>query len=86
MRQIDNKFMIENNELVRMKTREVIPHNEPTILFRAKDSLALPMLIYYRNLCVNAGCTSEQLNSMDNLIKSFEKFSKEFAPKMKNPD
>ncbi len=86
MRQIDNKFAIVNGELIRMKSGEIIPESEPTILFRAKDQLALPMLEHYLGLCINANCEPKQLESMRNIIKRFQDFNRNFQSVMKIPD
>lgn len=86
MRQLDNKFAIIDGELVRMKTGEIIPQSEPTIVFRAKDALAVPMLEFYLNLCLKNDCTTEQLESMRNIIKKFQDFKDDFKSRMKKPD
>ena len=61
-----------------------IPETEPVILYRGRDKLALPMLRYYRELCVADGCTDFQLKSMDDMIHKFEKFA-EKSETMKQP-
>ena len=57
---------------------------EPVILFRGRDKLALPMLTYYRQLCVEDGCTDFQLQAIDNMICRFHKFADESST-MKQP-
>ena len=42
------------------------------------------MLLYYRQLCVNDGCTDFQLASMDDMIRRFEDFANA-SPTMKQP-
>ncbi len=76
MRQIDEKHSIDDNgQLIKTKTGEVIPDDVPLILYRGTDRLALPMLKYYRQLCVDDGCTDYQLESMDRMIKQFEDYA-----------
>lgn len=79
MKQIDNKHHIstEGARIIIVKTsnNQPIPDEEPTILFRGRDTLALPMLYFYRKLCVEDGCTTYQLNSLDNMIKKFANFA-----------
>lgn len=73
-------------------THEVVRHRlfsftleaEPVILFRGRDKLALPMLNYYRGLCVADGCTDCQMQSMDDMIRRFQEFSDQSAT-MKQP-
>lgn len=55
-------------------TEEEIPEDDPTILFRGRDKLAIPMLAFYRDLCTNDGATNYQLTSMDVMIGRFERF------------
>lgn len=91
-RRIDDKHHIETRgagkdeviEIVKTTNNQPIPAEEPVILFRGRDRLALPMLEFYRGLCVNDGCTAYQLESMDKMIDSFRKFAAE-SPTMKQP-
>lgn len=62
-----------------------IPDEEPVILFRGRDHLALQILQVYRNLCVYDGCNDYQLESMDSIIRSFEEFKKTHPEVMKQP-
>lgn len=77
MRQIDEKHSIDNDRIIKTATGEEIPENEPVILYRRRDRLALPMLRFYRQLCVDDGATDYQLESMDRMIKRFENYAKE---------
>jgi hypothetical protein len=61
-----------------------IPLEEPTILFRARDKLALPMLKHYRQLCIDAGCTDFQRQQMDTLVMRFTQWA-ETSSAMKMP-
>lgn len=85
MTRIDNKHHIEGERII--KTTNSVPidlEKEPVILFRGRDRLALPMLRYYRELCVADGCTDFQLTSTDDMIRRFEEFSTQ-SPTMKQP-
>lgn len=78
MRQIDDKHTItDDGTLIKTSTGEEIPEGEPTILFRGRDRLALPMLHFYRQLCVDDGATDYQLASMDRMIERFRVYSVE---------
>src|SRR6266705_20994 len=70
--------------LFKTSNKQKIPADEPTILFRGRDKLALPMLKYYLNLCEKDNCTDYQLKQMHEMITRFEKFSQESST-MKQP-
>lgn len=75
-RRIDEKFEIIGEEIRKQTTGEVVPESEPTILFRGRDRLALPMLQYYRDLCLEDGATDFQLQSMDRMLARFGEYAK----------
>jgi hypothetical protein len=81
---IDEKHHIANNRIIKTTNGQPIPDDEPRILFRGRDNLALPMLRFYRQLCVDAGCNDFQLASIDVMITEFEAFA-ETSPTMKQP-
>jgi len=90
---IDNKHHIELAKasggnfyprIVKTTNGQPMPDDEPRILFRGRDKLALPMLKFYRELCVKDGCTDYQLESMDSMIAEFEQFATE-STTMKQP-
>lgn len=58
--------------IVKSTNDDPIPDDEPRILFRGRDRLALTMLYYYRDLCVMDECTPYQLESIDKMIKEFK--------------
>ena len=85
MTRLDNKHHLEGEKIV--KTGNGVPIDltmEPVILFRGRDKLALPMLHYYRQLCIADGCTDFQLLSMDDMIRRFQEFAEQ-SPTMKQP-
>ena len=85
MTRIDNKHHLEGERIV--KTGNGVPidlDKEPVILFRGRDRLSLPMLLHYRELCVQDGCTDFQLESMDDMIRRFREFADQ-SPAMKQP-
>jgi hypothetical protein len=77
VRQIDEKHSIDGDRIIKTATGEEVPIEEPVILYRGRDKLALPMMRYYRQLCVEDGATDYQLESMDRMIKRFEDYAKE---------
>lgn len=83
MKEIDEKHYIEGERIFK-KNGQPIPDNEPVILFRGRDKLALPLLLHYRSMCVKGGCTDFQLQSVDRMIQKFQKFANESST-MKQP-
>lgn len=70
--------------IVKSGNGEPIPLEEPRILFRGRDRLALPLLRIYRQMCESDGCTEYQLHSLDVMIREFEDFAS-ISPTMKQP-
>lgn len=82
---IDEKHHIDGvGDIVKTTNLQRIPDDEPRILFRGRDELALPLLKIYRQMCVDSGCTDFQLQSMDVMIAEFEEFA-QTSPTMKQP-
>jgi hypothetical protein len=86
VRKIDLKHHIdENGRIIKTGNGQVIDESEPVALFRARDWLAIPMLINYRMLCVADGCNAFQLKQIDELIERFQRFAQENPGVMKQP-
>jgi len=92
LRQIDNKFSIETDSLEMVKTRiiksgtgEAIPDDEPLFLLRARDKLAIPLLLMYKILCEQDNCTMYQMDMLEQSINKFALFKKYFPERMKQP-
>lgn len=86
VRQIDLKHHIdENGDIVKTTNNQVISRDEPTILFRARDYLAVPLLIKYREMCKADGCNDFQLKQVTELIDRFARFAVEHPEVMKQP-
>lgn len=85
MRVIDQKFHIENDQIIKTSSGEVVPEDEPLIIFRGRDYLALTMLRFYRELCVADGCNDYQLEKLDCVIAKFAQYTEEHPEMMKQP-
>lgn len=85
MRQLDGKFHIENDQIIKTSNGDVIPEDEPVFLLRARDYLALPMLQHYCLLCVKDGCSDYQMRGLRERLLQFEKFAAANPEKMKQP-
>ncbi len=86
VRTIDLKHHIDDRgQIVKTGNGVPIPLDEPLILFRGRDRLAVPMLLHYRQLCIDDGCNDFQLGQIDVLIKKFETFALANPATMKQP-
>jgi hypothetical protein len=86
VRHIDLKHHIdEHGRIVKTTNGQPIPDNEPTVLFRGRDWLAVPLLLHYREMCVRDGCNDFQLKQVDELIDRFRKFAEDNPSTMKQP-
>ena len=72
-------------QIVKMSNGEVIPEDEPIFIVRARDNLAVPMLLHYSALCGYALCTDSQLRSLDTQINKFMRFRLDHPERMKQP-
>ncbi len=72
-------------DLVKLSNGDVIPEDEPLMLIRARDWLAIPGLLKYRELCVADGCNDYILGLLDETIAEFQKFQTEHPERMKQP-
>jgi hypothetical protein len=85
MKVIDPKYHIENETIVKTLTGEPVPDDEPLILFRARDRLALPMLRIYKVLSQMDGCSEYHMNGVNTMINVFLDFSIKHPDRMKQP-
>lgn len=85
-RQIDLKHHIDDEgRLIKSGNGVEIPHEEPLILFRGRDRLAVPLLLHYRELCAADGCNDFQLGQVAELIARFVFFRNAHPEVMKQP-
>ena len=86
VRKIDLKHHIDDKgQIIKTGNGVPIPEEEPLILFRARDRLAVPMLRAYRELCIADGCNDFQLGQIDELITRFVTFASANPQVMKQP-
>lgn len=94
-RQIDDKHdarvildvagATESVEIFKSTNNTPIPEEEPMILFRGRDHLAIPMLEHYLQLCLADGCTDHQIEPLRLRIGLFLMFRDEYPERMKQP-
>lgn len=71
--------------VVKTSNNERIPDDEPVFLFRGRDRLAVPVLLYYRDLAIQDGCNDYMLNRVNTDLVAFEEFKERFPERMKQP-
>jgi len=82
---IDPKYHIEGEKIIKTSNGEEVPDDEPMILFRARDNLAVDMLKTYLQISIEAGCTDHQILGVTERISEFERFAYENPERMKQP-
>lgn len=77
---IDEEF-----RLVKSSNNQPVPEDEPIVILRARDRLALPTLELYKKLAQADGCTDWFMERLDPPIEEFRKFATEHPERMKQP-
>jgi hypothetical protein len=85
MRKISNRFSVDGDEIIKTSNGEAIPHDEPLLILRARDRLALPILRMYRELSIVDGCNDWFLGELLKTIADFEDFAAKYPERMKQP-
>lgn len=85
MRTLDSKFLIDKERIIKASNGEEVPLDEPLFLIRARDRLALQLLMEYRRLSIFDGCNDYHMTKLDETIKRFLDFSREHPERMKQP-
>lgn len=85
MRKISNRFSVDGDEIIKTSNGEKIPHDEPLLILRARDHLAVPLLNIYRQLSIVDGCNEWFLNEQRITLGEFELFAREHPERMKQP-
>lgn len=85
MRKLDGKFHVEGGEVVKTSNGEIVPHDEPLFVLRARDRLALPLLRIYDQLSIIDRCNEYHFDALQKSIEEFEKFRVLNPERMKQP-
>ena len=85
MRKISNRFHIDGEEIIKTSNGQPIPHDEPLLILRARDRLAIPLLRIYQQLSIVDGCNDWFLGEQKITIADFEAFAREHPERMKQP-
>ncbi len=88
-KEIDTKHSIADTlhglMLIKTETKEPIPEEEPVILFRGRDKLAVSVLQEYKKMCIAEGCTPNHMESLDIMLEKFINFKKWYPDRIKQP-
>lgn len=87
---IDSKYnvVIRGMGTIRVasiRTGELIPPDEPLMLFRARDRHALSALQAYQLACERAACTPQHMKGIKQRLEAFETFRNNNPSRMKQP-
>jgi len=85
MRIISNRFHLEGEEIIKTSNGDPIPHDEPLLILRARDRLAIPILKIYQQLAIVDGCNDWFMGELAKTLKQFEDFAKLHPERMKQP-
>lgn len=75
----------EHYRLVKTSNDQPVPDDEPLVIIRGRDRLAIQALEYYRSLAVADGCNDYMLARIDTDMKLFYAFRDEHPERMKQP-
>jgi hypothetical protein len=85
-RLIDQKFAVSTDGIIfKVSNGEAVPAEEPLFLLRARDRLALPMLLKYREMSQADGCNDYHFSKLDADIAMFKQFQSDHPERMKQP-
>lgn len=83
---LNNMFHVDfEGHLVKSSNGQRVPDDEPVVILRGRDRLALRTLEYYEKLAEEDGCTQWFLEKLDPPIQAFAKFADEHPERMKQP-
>lgn len=78
----DPKYSFEGGNVFNRASGEMIPEDEPVMIFRARDIHSLPMIKYYLTLIKD----ENHKKAVEKRIGHFEHFAHNEAARMKEPD
>jgi len=77
----DRKFKFEDGHFVNRVSGEIIPDDEPVIIFRARDHYALLVLQYYHSLVLD----DHHDQAVQDRVAEFRAFKRDHPERMKEP-
>lgn len=83
---VNHMFHIdENYQLVKTSNNQPVPEDEPLVIIRGRDRLAIPALEHYRELAVADHCNDYMLQRIDTDFDLFRAFKIAHPERMKQP-
>lgn len=79
---LDAKFY---GEIRKVKDDSLVPDDE-YVVFLVKDNAFAAMLPVYRAKCVELGCDTEHIDSIDRMIGRAQRWRDQHPERLKNPD
>ena len=76
------KYGIRDGRIINRQTGEPIPDDEPILVFRAKDRLAVRILTAYFSAIEDP----EHARAVAARLEDFKRFAREYPERMKDPD
>lgn len=72
--------------VLRKRDGTPIPADEPWMAFRGQDRFTVRVLRFYRELCVEDGCSPEHIAEIDERIDTIGTFQVQHPERVKRPD
>lgn len=86
MRKVNDRFHMEGERIIKTSNGQEIPlEEEPVLILRGRDKLAVALLYHYLMLSHLDGCNDYQMESLKEVIEKFKEFSVKFPERMKQP-
>jgi hypothetical protein len=85
MKAIDGKYGTDGTYLYNLVSGEVLPDDEPLFLLRARDRLAVGIILEYLRSCMEDDCTDLHVQGVREVLIKFEHFRREHPERMKQP-
>lgn len=81
MRQLDGKFSVDGDRIIKTSNGKEVPKDEPLFFLRARDRLAVEALHHYRVLSIHDGCNDYHIDGVNQAILRFERFAEQHRTK-----
>jgi len=75
----------EEYRLVKTSNGQPLPDDEPVVVLRARDRLAVPTLKFYHLLAMSNGCNDWFLERILPMLERFRAFAEQHPERMKQP-
>lgn len=80
MRQLNDMFHIDREQLVKTSNNEPIPEGEPVFILRARDRFSAQSIAFYIELCQANGVPHDRLQQLEVVKEKFLRWSNVKTP------